>query len=48
MRTKATWKPVGHSAKKFREVGHRKGLMGEVPMFHMARKTAARRKTTGK
>jgi hypothetical protein len=27
MRAKATWKPVGHSAKKWREATHRRGSL---------------------
>lgn len=33
MRAKGTWKPVGHSPKKFREKGHRRGLIGGMAPF---------------
>ena len=43
MKKKVTWKPVGHSAKKWREMAGRRGSV-LPPMFPPQRKNAARHK----
>jgi len=30
MKTKQSWKPAGHSAEKFREMGHRRGFQFKI------------------
>ena len=44
MKTKPTWKPIGHSAKKWRETARRKGSSGVLPAFPPQREKAARQK----
>ena len=48
MKTKASWKPVGHSAKKWKETGTRKGLVEVIHEAQAPRKRGANPKSPWK
>jgi hypothetical protein len=48
VKAKATWKPMGGSAKKYRQAGHQKGVTGEAGTFRLPRQTMPHRKASGK
>jgi hypothetical protein len=38
MKTKAAWRPIGHSASKWRESTHRRGIVLNTPLSRTARR----------
>lgn len=48
MKTKASWKPVGHSAKKWKEISNRKGVTEVLHEAHAPRKRGFEQKAPWK
>ena len=48
MKTKPTWKPVGHSAKKWREMARRRGSLAVLPEPRPPKKGTPRQKPRNK